>query len=505
MQGETVLERIRANTITSLESLSHPSLNFQKLIEALLVNKSLTKVCSSFSIFDITVLDALFDAITKLESLKVFGLYRSELNSSCGPLIDTLLRNHLSLESLDLSDNYLLSEGVVAFSGALTVNKSLKRLVLQSNSIDHEGVVALCQALESNHTLQELSLSDNLVQWEGAQAIAKLLKTTSSLTHFYLGRNGLEDEAIGLIFDAMALNSSVVDLGMDGSNPETSIHSARSLLNMLESNTTLQELNLSFNTWGREVGKAIGEGLKRNKTLSDLSLNSCGFDAHSVRDVSEGLIDNRSLTVIDLSYNQMSDEGVEYLVQCLKLNQTLSRLSIADIGMGPIGAVLFFKVLESANCRIAHLNMAFNNIGNEGVRGLAQMLMKNTTLKVIFFDLDNATEGMPYIASALKQNTVVRNFVMAINKMTPADVLLMEEALEHNGSITSCPHVTEKLEAICKRNVAMHEMTRMCVLTLLALRRWKKTWLNDAPKEIVAMVAMCMWKAKCQLTQPVAF
>ena len=91
------------------------------------------------------------------------------------------------LTHLTLDGNWFKDEGAQILSSSLPrIRGSLKVLELRDNKMNDEGIVALCKALSGSKCLEKLSVSGNRVGTRGAKAIAKLAIATPTLVHVLL-------------------------------------------------------------------------------------------------------------------------------------------------------------------------------------------------------------------------------------------------------------------------------------------------------------------------------
>jgi Leucine-rich repeat (LRR) protein len=120
------------------------------------------------------------------------------------------------------------------------------------------------------------------------------------------------------------------------------------LADMLMSNTTLKELNISSNDLDEEcaqilapaisdngamtkldmsknhftgaaAGKVIRDMLTGNSTLKDLDLSRCRIDSGAAKGISEGFAGNRALTSLDLSSNNLQAEGAKIVAEAIEV------------------------------------------------------------------------------------------------------------------------------------------------------------------------------------------
>lgn len=95
------------------------------------------------------------------------------------------------------------------------------------------------------------------------------------------------------------------------------------------------------------------------------------------------MLDNDSLTLIDLSGNNIADEGLEDLCKVIPYNKTLTQLNLADNKLGdPSAHELAGSLVD--NTSLVHLNLSGNFIGDEGAVDLFKVRCVYSKLKTAF-------------------------------------------------------------------------------------------------------------------------
>ena len=97
--------------------------------------------------------------------------------------------------------------------------------------------------------------------------------------------------------------------------------------------------------------------------------------------IADGLRDNNTLETLELSGNRVSNKGLYHLTQALMLNTSiLQKLYCNSDGITDQGAQHIAQLLKK-NRLLTRLDLSFNEIGDQGVRQLASVLIHhNTTL-----------------------------------------------------------------------------------------------------------------------------
>ena len=154
------------------------------------------------------------------------------------------MRNNSTLQNLDLEGNGIRDEGAKALAEGLIVHSTLQTFNLSSNQIGDEGATAIAEALKNNANLLTLDLCQNRIRKDGATAIAEALTSTSQGLWKFL------------------------------SNDKFKVDRETDTVKEFSVNSTLQELNLDFNSIGDEGASALAEALEFSSTLQILSLAS---------------------------------------------------------------------------------------------------------------------------------------------------------------------------------------------------------------------------------------
>ncbi|EIN04586.1 hypothetical protein PUNSTDRAFT_47270 [Punctularia strigosozonata HHB-11173 SS5] len=131
------------------------------------------------------------DALPRLGSLQTLDLKGNELRGGISYLAQVLKRNR-TLKVLNLSENKLDIQGLVAIAEALKYNSCLETLDLSRNPCcgpGLEGIQSLRTAFTLNTALKQLFLSSTALTSAGAIALAEFLPESTSLLHLGLTEN----------------------------------------------------------------------------------------------------------------------------------------------------------------------------------------------------------------------------------------------------------------------------------------------------------------------------
>jgi hypothetical protein len=117
-----------------------------------------------------------------------------------------------------------------------------------------ESMNILCEVPVKDKTLTELDISGKCLGYEGTLVVAEYLDGNGAITRLNLSDNG-----------------------KGGHNDEPGVHA---LADMLKSNTTLKEFNISSNSLDKECAQILAPAIKDNGAILSVNLlkNSIGVD-----------------------------------------------------------------------------------------------------------------------------------------------------------------------------------------------------------------------------------
>lgn len=165
-----------------------------------------SKLCSSS-----TVLREAGIGLRNCMSLKQLSLCQCHLEDEEVAIIVTQLRDHATLESLDLSVNYCQLEGTKAIAKMLGSSKALKCLDLSCQDVwdDRSYFVHICEALKNpDCRLEALDIASNFLNDQHLGMLMDCLEVNTTVQKVVLSDNSISD--IGMA----CLSSSLPSLSL---------------------------------------------------------------------------------------------------------------------------------------------------------------------------------------------------------------------------------------------------------------------------------------------------
>jgi len=313
--------------------------------------------------------------------LTVLDISNCLLGSGLNNIIDALSMNWgmtIGLEELNISGNQLPTQvglRFIAFISNMRKYSRLRRLSVSNTGID-VGMLAI--EISCIETLQYLNLSDNKSNKITSGQINYLCETASNLQSIRLASVGLEVETIKRILDALFLNKNLRNINLDLSRNSLGPDGIKALLPSIKMASNLSGLDLSDNDIREKVGvelfKSLPQSIERlylNRnfgTLQDTSEFCAAFGSFIATHFGLLVLEvagasgyrlgvgmdkffgdlgkNGNIQEIDISGNNIGDEGFAELCHHLRTNNGLKVLSVDNNNISHSGYKAFYQLLK---------------------------------------------------------------------------------------------------------------------------------------------------------------
>ncbi|KZT70603.1 RNI-like protein [Daedalea quercina L-15889] len=201
------------------------------------------------------------DNLPRLGALRTLDLKGNDIRTGITYISQVLKRNR-TLKVLNLSENKLDVQGLIAVAEALKYNSCLETLDLSKNPCcgpGLEGIQSLRTAFTLNDALKRLFLSSTGMTSAGAIALAEFLPESKSLLHLDLTMNNLDLAGVMALSSGLKANHTMrcLDLNIPPADEEMA-RMCRDILNTCVRNT--EEAERAANPSSPEGASGRGQG-----------------------------------------------------------------------------------------------------------------------------------------------------------------------------------------------------------------------------------------------------
>jgi len=196
------------------------------------------------------------------------------------------------------------------------------------------------------------------------------------------------------------------------------------------------KLDFVWNSIGTEGANALREGLKINTSITTISLlrNNLGDEAAVAL---EALKINSTVTEIDLRGNSIHYAGAKIIGDTLKSNFSVVKLDLSWNNIGPDGAAALAEGLKE-NETITEIYVGCNKIGAEGAKAMGDVLRENSSITYFNLRYNNiGDEGTKALAEGMKHNSTIMELQLYDNNIGDEGANSLADSLRVNSSLTS--------------------------------------------------------------------
>ena len=286
------------------------------------------------------------------------------------------MQNMPMLEILDISENQVTPSGVTAI-----VNTFMSPTCLVSrlniSSTHFPDVAKLSIILTIPTFLTKLDLSKNLICENDAKALGKALETNTSLEELNLDNCKLEDTGGCAIANGLIKNTSLIALNLMNNELGPIV-----LFKLCKSK--VQKLNFSWNKLPSldHIKKALAES-----SLDELDLYACDIDTQGAVDIVSGFKGK----VLNIGANEITDDGA--IAIATAIGPDLKELNIGNNPLGNLGVEKFARKMLEPDCHITNFSAtggipgldSYSPISND----VGKIIAQNTKLEDVDGDFDN--------------------------------------------------------------------------------------------------------------------
>ena len=344
---------------------------------------------------------------------------------------------------VDLTGNYLGLKSINFLGNILYNTDRISKLNLSKNNLGDIGVEILINSIKNSKSLIYLNISSNGITYKGGESIFKNIANHQSLIDF---------------------NICTIEGSNKNRNRLTSV-GIKDIELYLKNNRLIEFLNICGNSIKNEGFILVCKGMNDNHSINSLNISHNEIEE---KGIIQGLKCIKSsikqLTFLDISKNNIMNEGVITLTNKLKFFPNLISLNISFCGFEFKGFRHLIKSLQY-NRKIEKLNVSGNRIKSknfdsikdyfsfiglkslnmskchlcdDSILELGECLEQNFTIKKLnISDNELTDDGFRPFSQLFLKNLVLENFDCSSNFITDAGVRDFIKSLESNSSLKS--------------------------------------------------------------------
>eukprot|EP01012_Entosiphon_sulcatum_P017145 TRINITY_DN2195_c0_g1_i1.p1 TRINITY_DN2195_c0_g1~~TRINITY_DN2195_c0_g1_i1.p1 ORF type:complete len:663 (+),score=118.92 TRINITY_DN2195_c0_g1_i1:63-2051(+) len=274
---------------------------------------------------------------------------------------------------------------------------------------------------DNDPTLAVARLGGKHLRVDGARTLYTALQTNNKVNSIDVSRNDFLPEAASFIAKSLYENEHLTELRISG-NP-LGPDGIKPFVTPLLHNATLQKLDLRRTALSKKGCGALSEIIHFNNSLTELDISTNGIGADGAREIAAALPHSYTLARLALANNNLADKGLHHITDALTRNRSITALDVGFNNIGVPGLLYFSSMLADMACRLAHLDLSGNEIGDDGTKLLCEQLAQLGNLTSLSLRRTNITDrSCHYVGDALLnehcQNLMLHDLDISENKIT---------------------------------------------------------------------------------------
>jgi len=417
-----------------------------KLLEAIQINKTLQILNISNPCISDECVEVICNVFKTNDAILNFSLSKNKLTREGSKDILRALKFNRTICFLDISKSNICDEGTSILSVCLQKNV-LKEVNVSENEISDRGAISLAHAIKSSFSLCRLDISSNKVTSNGLVCFLNVVKQSYNLMlqHLLVKSNNITESGwksikncmIGmplkidgswnqLCMQEIAIKTTFVN-GENGSGNEEFIkirditdveHRASLISSCLGEDKCVKKIVLSKLEMTSKGASKLAEAIAHNDVLENLDISKNMIGDDGLFDIAASLSNtggcdkvNKTLLVLDISNNNITCEGAEYLAKALDVNKSLNTLNISHNSISDDGVV---AILTNCSCLLT-VDLSNNCITKNGATEIAKALQFNKCLTYVNLHEDHLVNQVHFhetILAAMEYNSTITKLIL---------------------------------------------------------------------------------------------
>jgi Ran GTPase-activating protein (RanGAP) involved in mRNA processing and transport len=259
--------------------------------------------------------------------------------------------------------------------------KTLVMLDLSNNGLNEENIKELFEFLKENKTIKILYLNNNNLTSSSGYYLADCFKKNISIEILHLSHNKITDSGFDSFLNILGNDNSTLK-ELDISYNELSLEDFKVLSNYLNLNPPLKSLDISGNNLENKSANLIGVTFKKLTNLEEIKLNNCSITDESAPQVlmylNESIIKN-----LEIDSNKFGPMAPMLILKKIQVSNKLKYISFQKMEFQPYFVDMIIQAININNS-IERVNLKNNKIKEEDLKKFVDAVSKLKNVKFLF-------------------------------------------------------------------------------------------------------------------------
>jgi hypothetical protein len=248
------------------------------------------------------------------------------------------------------------------------------------NNLTDIVLPGIAQVISQSDSITEIDLSANQITADGIKTLQESLIQSPSLTHVSFSQNEIGDDGCLQVILALRNNRTITHVNLsDTGMSHNALTVLGALIGQINRVKCLHVDNPHNGIDGDTAAKRLFISLRVNQSITELSIARAKIGDDSAILIGKALRRNTTLTNLRLRSNDISSVGARKLTKALLENNTIEVLDISGNKIGDKGAEEFAAMLK-VNSKLTRLDLQNNGIQGVGLQALCDALPANSQL-----------------------------------------------------------------------------------------------------------------------------
>ena len=315
-----IVEALKQNTSLKTLDLSKNNLNSNKIIillVALTTNKNITNVNISNNLFDYYIEKYLYELILHNDTITTLDVSYSELEDSTAINIQLAIKDNRTLEHFMCNNCKFTPLGQYSILYAISYNNTIKSFnVKQADKYTFELFSTLCNIWTRNHQITNIDISSHVFRRTAFQTFITVLDNNKSINNLNLSNLGLKGFTPLVHIISRLTSDNLTVLNLNSNRQFFVTHESSELIaQFLSTNTSLKELDISYNNISDNAPYIMKALTTNNNTLLNLNISVNNITDLSTQSIIDMIKTNTTLLTLNLQLNKFESVPIRNAIE----------------------------------------------------------------------------------------------------------------------------------------------------------------------------------------------